>query len=62
MAAVKPSLTVVDAIICQEGMAPIYGDPVEMDLILASRDLVAADTRITSYNVCYTKLLRSASI
>lgn len=44
MAAVKPSLTIVDAIICQEGMAPIYGDPVEMDLVLASRDLVAADT------------------
>ncbi|MEJ2475634.1 MAG: DUF362 domain-containing protein, partial [Desulfobacterales bacterium] len=40
LAAVKPSLTVVDGIICQEGMAPIYGDPVEMDLILASRDLV----------------------
>jgi len=44
MAAVKPSLTIIDAIICQEGMAPIYGDPVEMDLVLASRDLVAADT------------------
>ena len=44
MSAVKPRLTVVDAIICQEGMGPIYGDPVEMDLILASRDLVAADT------------------
>jgi hypothetical protein len=25
-------------------MAPIYGDPVKMDLVLASRDLVAADT------------------
>ncbi len=44
MAAVKPRLTIVDAIICQEGMGPIYGDPVEMDLVLASRDLVAADT------------------
>jgi len=40
---IKPSLTVVDAIICQEGLGPIYGKPVEMDLIMASRDLVAAD-------------------
>jgi hypothetical protein len=52
MAATRPKLTVVDAIICQEGMGPIYGDPVEMDLVLASRDLVAADTvcgRIIGY-------------
>ncbi len=44
MSALKPRLTIVDAIVCQEGMGPIYGDPVEMDLILAGRDLVAADT------------------
>lgn len=49
---IKPSLTVVDAIICQEGIGPIYGKPVEMDLIVASRDLVAADAvcgRIIGY-------------
>ncbi len=44
MAATKPILTVVDAIICQEGVGPVFGDPVEMGLILASKDLVAADT------------------
>ena len=43
MSVIKPSLTVVDAIVCQEGLGPIYGEPVEMDLIIASRDLVAAD-------------------
>ena len=59
MAAVKPRLTIVDAIICQEGMGPIYGDPVEMDLVLASRDLVAADTvcaRIIGYEPDELKL------
>ncbi|MBW2617740.1 MAG: DUF362 domain-containing protein [Deltaproteobacteria bacterium] len=43
MLALKPRLTVVDAIICQEGVGPIFGDPVEMDLILAGKDLVAVD-------------------
>ena len=44
MAATRPTLTIVDAIICQEGIGPVFGDPIEMDLVLASRDLVAADT------------------
>ncbi len=43
MSVVKPQLAVVDGIYCQEGLGPIFGKPVEMDLILASRDLVAAD-------------------
>ncbi len=43
MSVVKPKLAVVDGIYCQEGLGPIFGKPVEMDLILASRDLVAAD-------------------
>jgi len=43
MRAFKPRLAVVDAIICQEGVGPIFGDPVEMNLILASKDLVAVD-------------------
>jgi len=43
MAAVKPKLAVVDGIYCQEGLGPVFGKPVEMDLILASRDLVAVD-------------------
>ncbi len=39
----KPDFTVVDGIIGQEGMGPIYGSPVEMDLIIAGRDPVAVD-------------------
>jgi uncharacterized protein (DUF362 family) len=44
MSAVKPHLAIVDAIYCQEGLGPVFGKPVEMDLILAGRDLVAVDT------------------
>ena len=39
----RPSLAIVDAIYCQEGLGPIFGKTVEMDLILAGRDLVAVD-------------------
>jgi len=44
VSAVKPKLTVIDGIIGQEGLGPLYGIPVKMGLLLASRDLVAADT------------------
>jgi len=44
MSAVKPQLAVVDAIICQEGVGPIFGKPVEMNLIVAGKDLVAVDS------------------
>lgn len=44
MTAVKPKLAVVDAIICQEGIGPVFGKPVEMNLILAGKDLVAVDS------------------
>ena len=43
-AALKPSFTVVDGIIGQEGMGPMYGLPVEMDLIVAGMDTVAVDS------------------
>jgi len=43
LAAVKPSLAVVDAIVCQEGVGPVFGKPVEMNLVLAGKDLVAVD-------------------
>ncbi len=42
--ALKPKLAVVDAIVCQEGLGPIFGKPVEMDLIVAGKDLVAVDS------------------
>jgi len=44
MSAVKPQLAVVDAIICQEGVGPVFGRPVEMNLIVAGKDLVAVDS------------------
>lgn len=42
--ALKPVLAVVDGIYGQEGLGPIFGKTVEMDLIVAGRDLVAVDT------------------
>jgi uncharacterized protein (DUF362 family) len=39
----KPSLTVMDGTVAQEGFGPIFGDPVDLRVILASKDLVAAD-------------------
>lgn len=44
---IKPALAVVDGIIAQEGLGPMAGKPVEMDLIIAGKDLVAVDA-ITS--------------
>jgi uncharacterized protein (DUF362 family) len=41
--ALRPPLSIVDAIYCQEGLGPIFGKPVEMDLIVAGRDAVAVD-------------------
>jgi len=41
--ALRPRLSIVDAIYCQEGLGPIFGKLVEMDLIVAGRDAVAVD-------------------
>ncbi len=43
MTVVKPTLSVVDGIIAMEGLGPVAGDPVEMDLVIAGRDPVAVD-------------------
>ena len=40
---VRPGLAVVDGILAQEGLGPVLGTPVEMGLIIASKDPVAAD-------------------
>ena len=37
-------ITLVDGMVAMEGNGPVYGDPVEMNLLLSSQDLVAADT------------------
>jgi uncharacterized protein (DUF362 family) len=64
MSAVKPGLAVVDAIICQEGLGPIFGKPVEMDLIVAGKDLVAVDStcaRLIGYDPDETLLTVNAA-
>lgn len=39
----KPTLTIVDGLIAGEGYGPIYTEPVEMNLIVSSTDVVALD-------------------
>jgi len=41
--ALRPPLSIVDAVYCQEGLGPVFGKPVEMDLIVAGSDAVAVD-------------------
>jgi len=41
---VKPAFSVVDGIIAQEGLGPVFGTPVHMGLVVAGRDPVAVDT------------------
>lgn len=43
-ALLRSRLVVVDGIIGQEGLGPVFGEPVEMDLIVAGDDPVAVDT------------------
>lgn len=48
---VRPALNVVDGIIGQEGLGPVFGTPVKMGLVIAGRDPVAVDT-ITALVMC----------
>jgi uncharacterized protein (DUF362 family) len=41
---VKPALSIVDAVVAQEGLGPVFGTPVNMGLLVAGRDPVAVDT------------------
>jgi uncharacterized protein (DUF362 family) len=64
LAAVKPGLAVVDAIVCQEGVGPVFGKPVEMNLVLAGKDLVAVDAvcaRLIGYHPEETLLTVNAA-
>jgi uncharacterized protein (DUF362 family) len=38
-----PALTVIDGFVAMEGRGPVHGKPVQMNTILASSDVVAAD-------------------
>jgi uncharacterized protein (DUF362 family) len=64
LATVKPRLAVVDAIVCQEGVGPVFGKPVEMNLILAGKDVVAVDSvcaRLIGYDPEETLLTKNAA-
>jgi len=39
----KPQLVVMDGTIAQEGLGPVFGEPVDLGLIIASKDIVAGD-------------------
>ena len=43
MTVAKPDLAVVDGIMAMEGLGPVFGDLVEMDLIIVGKDPVAVD-------------------
>jgi hypothetical protein len=63
LSVVNPQLAIVDAIICQEGVGPIFGKPLEIDLILAGKDLVAVDSvcaRLIGYEPEETLLTANA--
>ena len=42
--AIHPVLTVIDGFVAMEGRGPTDGTPVQMNLIIASKDVVAADS------------------
>lgn len=66
--AAKPNLVVIDGIIAGEGLGPIYPNPVEMNLIIASTDVVAADAvasavmGIDPFEVATTRLAHADGI
>jgi uncharacterized protein (DUF362 family) len=41
---IRPVLTVIDGFVGMEGHGPVDGTPIQMDLIIASKDVVAADS------------------
>jgi uncharacterized protein (DUF362 family) len=40
---VKPVFSIIDGTVAQEGLGPIFGEPVDMGIIVASKDIVACD-------------------
>jgi uncharacterized protein (DUF362 family) len=48
-----PHLTVIDGFVAMEGRGPVHGNPVKMDTIIASADVVATDvtaSRVMGFN------------
>jgi len=62
--AVPLDLTVVDAINAMEGLGPSFGDIIELDLVMASRDVCSLDvvgSRIMGFTPSEVEYLRLAS-
>lgn len=45
---IPPQLTIIDGFVGMEGRGPVHGTPVQMDTVIASTDVVAADTVASS--------------
>jgi uncharacterized protein (DUF362 family) len=59
----KPAFTVIDGFVGMEGNGPIDGTPVQMNLIIAGRDVVATDAtacRVMGFNPFEIKHIRKA--
>ena len=59
----KPALTVIDGFVGMEGRGPIDGTPVQMNLIIAGKDVVATDAtaaRVMGFNPYEIKHIRRA--
>ena len=59
----KPALTVIDGFVGMEGRGPIDGTPVQMNLIIAGKDVVATDAtaaRVMGFNPYEIKDIRRA--
>jgi len=65
---IKPALTVIDGFVAMEGNGPVNGSPVKMDLIIASKDVVAADATasriigIDPHNVAHIRRANSKGL
>lgn len=59
----KPAYAVVDGIMAQEGLGPVYGLPVQMGVLLAGPDLLAVDavgSRVMGFDPREVRLLSTA--
>ena len=59
----RPAFALVDGIIAQEGLGPVYGLPVEMGLVLAGRQVLATDavaSAVMGFDPTEIILLRTA--
>ena len=59
----KPALTVIDGFVGMEGEGPVDGTPVQMNLIIAGKDVVATDAtaaRVMGFNPYEIKHIRKA--